>query len=80
MPEYDSTIQYRDVEGYPGYKVGSDGSDIFAPCWFILRNSFSFTGSFSRNLSANVQTEWRHVTSTVIGRITVCRIFAGALN
>jgi hypothetical protein len=26
MPEYDSTILYRDVEGFPGYKVGSDGS------------------------------------------------------
>lgn len=26
MPEYDSTIQYRDIPGFPGYTVGSDGS------------------------------------------------------
>lgn len=26
MPEFDSTIQFRDVDGFPGYKVGSDGS------------------------------------------------------
>lgn len=26
MPEFDSTIEYRDVPGFPGYKVGSDGS------------------------------------------------------
>lgn len=26
MPEFDSTVSYRDVPGYPGYKVGSDGT------------------------------------------------------
>lgn len=26
MPEFDSTVEYRDVQGWPGYKVGSDGS------------------------------------------------------
>lgn len=26
MPEFDSTTEYRDVIGFPGYKVGSDGS------------------------------------------------------
>lgn len=26
MPEFDSTIEYRDIEGFPGYKVGNDGS------------------------------------------------------
>jgi len=26
MPEYDSTIEYRDIRDFPGYKVGSDGS------------------------------------------------------
>ncbi len=26
MPEFDSTIEYRDVQGFPGYKVGNDGS------------------------------------------------------
>lgn len=26
MPEFDSTVEYRDVEGFPGYKVGNDGS------------------------------------------------------
>lgn len=26
MPEYDSTVEYRDVPGFPGYKVGNDGS------------------------------------------------------
>lgn len=31
MPEFDSTISYRDVEGFPGYKVGSDGS-VWS-CW-----------------------------------------------
>jgi len=25
MPEFDSSIEYRDIEGFPGYKVGSDG-------------------------------------------------------
>lgn len=24
--EFDSTLEYRDVEGFPGYKVGNDGS------------------------------------------------------
>ncbi len=31
MPEFDSTIQYRNVEGFPGYRVGSDGS-VWS-CW-----------------------------------------------
>lgn len=26
MPEFDATTEYRDVVGFPGYKVGSDGS------------------------------------------------------
>ncbi len=26
MPEFDSAIEYRDISGFPGYKVGSDGS------------------------------------------------------
>jgi HNH endonuclease len=26
MPEHDSTIEYRDIEGYPGFKAGSDGT------------------------------------------------------
>ena len=26
MPEFDSTIQYRDIQNFPGYKVGSDGT------------------------------------------------------
>lgn len=26
MPEFDSTIQYRDIQNFPGYKIGSDGS------------------------------------------------------
>lgn len=26
MPEVDCTISYRDIEGFPGYKVGNDGS------------------------------------------------------
>ncbi len=26
MPEYDSTLRYADISGFPGYKVGSDGS------------------------------------------------------
>ncbi len=26
MPEFDSTIEYRDAVGFPGYKVGNDGS------------------------------------------------------
>ncbi len=26
MPEFDSTIEYRDIPGYFGYKIGSDGS------------------------------------------------------
>jgi len=26
MPEFDSTVSYRDVPGWPGYAVGSDGS------------------------------------------------------
>lgn len=26
MPEYSSTLEYRDIEGFPGYKVGNDGS------------------------------------------------------
>lgn len=31
MPEYDSTIQYRDIPGFPGYKVCDDGS-VWS-CW-----------------------------------------------
>jgi len=26
MPEFDSTLEYRDVPEFPGYRVGSDGS------------------------------------------------------
>jgi HNH endonuclease len=26
MPEYDSTVRYTDVPGFPGYKVGTDGT------------------------------------------------------
>jgi hypothetical protein len=26
MPEFDATLEYRDVQGGPGYKVGSDGT------------------------------------------------------
>lgn len=26
MPEFDSTVEYREVPGYPGYMVGSDGT------------------------------------------------------
>lgn len=26
MPEYDSSLEFRDVHNFPGYKVGSDGS------------------------------------------------------
>lgn len=26
MPEFDCTLEYRDVIGFPGYKVGNDGS------------------------------------------------------
>lgn len=26
MPEADTTTEYRDIDGFPGYKVGSDGS------------------------------------------------------
>lgn len=26
MPEFDSTVEYCDVPGFPGYKVGSDGT------------------------------------------------------
>lgn len=31
MPEFDSTIKYKDVEGFPGYRVGNDGS-VWS-CW-----------------------------------------------
>ena len=31
MPEFDSTIEYRDVPGFPGYKVGNDGT--VWTCW-----------------------------------------------
>ena len=33
MPEYESWIEYRDVPGFPGYKVGSDGT-----VWSCHRN------------------------------------------
>lgn len=26
MPEFDATIEYRPIEGFPGYKVGNDGT------------------------------------------------------
>lgn len=26
MPEYDSTVEYHEIPGFPGYKVGSDGT------------------------------------------------------
>lgn len=26
MPEFDATIEYRDIDGFPGYKIGNDGS------------------------------------------------------
>ncbi len=26
MPEFDSTLEYRDIPNYPGYKVGNDGT------------------------------------------------------
>jgi HNH endonuclease len=31
MPEFDSTISYRDVDGFPGYKIGNDGT--LWSCW-----------------------------------------------
>jgi hypothetical protein len=37
MPEFDSTVEYRDVAGFPGYKVGSDGS-VWS-CWTQKGNS-----------------------------------------
>lgn len=26
MPEFDATVEYRDIPGFPGYKVGNDGT------------------------------------------------------
>lgn len=36
MPEFDSTIEYRDVQNFPGYKVGSDGT-----IWSCRRKQFT---------------------------------------
>ncbi len=38
MPEAIPTIEYRDVQGFPGYKVGNDGSVWSAWNWSILKN------------------------------------------
>src|SRR5437762_1567770 len=35
MPEYDATIEYRDIEGFPGHKVGNDGST-----WTLWQQEF----------------------------------------
>jgi hypothetical protein len=26
MAEFDSTVEYRDIQGFPGYRIGSDGT------------------------------------------------------
>ncbi len=36
MPEFDSTIQYREIKGFPGYAVGTDGSVWSA--WHMVRH------------------------------------------
>lgn len=35
MPEYDSTIEYRDIPGIPGYCVGNNGT-VWS-CWIFRR-------------------------------------------
>ena len=48
MPEFDATIEYRDVPGFAGYKVGNDGS-LWSCCrpkgaWKRLKDRLTNTG------------------------------------
>lgn len=46
MPEFDSTIEYRDIPGFAGYKICSDGS-VWS-CW-------------SRGHNTSMTTEWNRL-------------------
>jgi hypothetical protein len=47
MPEFDATIEYREIPGFPGYMAGTDGS-----LWsqWGLRTSHAYRGSRERFL------------------------------
>lgn len=67
MPEYDSTLEYRDVVGFPGYKVGNDGS-VWS-CWRLRRrHPTGGSGGFRlvmtdrwRKLKANVNKHYPRI-------------------
>ena len=52
MPEFDSTVEYREIPDFPGYRVGNDGS-----IWSCLNRTSTF-GSWGGSRSIQTNT-WR---------------------
>jgi hypothetical protein len=50
MATTDSTVEYRDIPGFPGYRVGSDGSVWFA--WITCRSGRKLTNRWKRMKAA----------------------------
>lgn len=72
MPEFDSTIEYRDVVGFPGYKVGSDGS-VWS-CWRPVGHGNGGGGHFAmadhwRQLRPKRTNKWGHLSVYLKGGI-----------
>lgn len=67
MATIDTTVEYRDIQGFPGYRVGNDGSVWFA--WRTCRSGRRITGKwklmkqgFHKERSAGRR--YRHVNLT----------------
>ncbi len=56
MPEFDSTIQYRDIPDFPGYKAGNDGS-----IWTCRDRHFSRSASHKGALEWWLSNNWREM-------------------
>lgn len=57
MSEFESTVEYREVQGFPGYRVGTDGS-----AWSRWRRSSHGRGTGSFKILGD---EWRRLKITV---------------
>jgi len=65
MSEFDSSVEYREVEGYPGFKAGSDGS-----IW---------TTRIPRTKPIKHSKEWRKST-VVINDLGYCEVSTAGIN
>lgn len=78
MPEFDSSLEFRDIQGFPGYKIGNDGTVwtckkrggrkqwFMSDEWTIMELRLTSRGYLRVGLRQNGKCHWITVASLVL--------------